>query len=413
MEEVLRGQRVRRAALAGVRVADFSWVLGGPICTKYLALMGAEVIKVETRRRIDIFRMRARGADGQPLVNQGPSFNAINHSKLSCTLNLTKPEAVDIAKRLVGVSDVVIENFAFGVMDRLGLGYAVLRKINPAIIMLSSSGLGRTGPDREVVAYGNNLQAFTGLTGLIGYEGGRHRGIGTSWTDQLTGVTAAFAILAALHHRRRTGAGQFIDLSMTEATLAQLPEAILDYTMNGRVQRPMGNQHGTCAPHNCYPCIGHDKWVAITVQNNAEWRGLCQAMERPDLAEDERFADQYRRWLNRAALDAIVADWTRQHTSYGAMEILQNAGVPAGPSLNAKELVEDPQLRSRGLFVEADHPEAGRKQGYTLPWQMDPAPALNYKAAPLLGEHNEYVFSKPLGLDLGEIERLRAELVIY
>lgn len=413
MEDIPTGLEVRRAALAGVRVADFSWVLAGPICTKYLALMGAEVIKVETRRRIDIFRMRARGADGQPLVNQGPNFNAINHGKLSCTLNLTKPEAVNIAKRLVGRSDVVVENFAFGVMDRLGLGYPVLREINPAIIMLSSSGLGRTGPDREVVTYGNNLQAFSGLTGLIGYEDGRHRGIGTSWTDQLTGVTATYAILVALYHRRRTGQGQFIDLSMTEATLAPLPEAVLEYTMNGRVQGPMGNQHGMCAPHNCYPCIGHDKWVAIAVQNEAQWRGLCRAMERPDLAQDERFADQYRRWLNRAALDAIVADWTRQRTGSAVMEILQDAGVPAGPSLNAKELIEDPQLRWRGLYAEADHPEVGRKLGYRLPWQLDPGCALNYKAAPLLGEHNDYVFSELLGLGSGDIERLREERVIY
>ncbi|MCL5957994.1 MAG: CoA transferase [Chloroflexi bacterium] len=299
------------------------------------------------------------------------------------------------------------------VNHRLGLGYEVLRELNPAIILLSSSGLGRTGPEKEVVAYGNNLHAYSGLTSMVGYERGRPRGTGGTWADPLTGITAAYAILAALHYRKRTGRGQFIDLSMTEATLAQLPEAVLDYTVSGKVRGTSGNRDDVFAPQNCYPCTGYDKWVAISVENDEQFRALCSVIGRPDLADDVRFSDGFARWTNQDELDPIIGEWTRGRSHYEATAALQAAGVPAGPSVNAAELVNDPHMLERGLYAIVDHPEVGKTHGYKLSWRFENGPSLKFTRAPLLGEHNDKVLQDLLHLSPEEIQRLKDESVIY
>lgn len=384
--------------LQGIRVADFSWVLAGPICGRYLAAMGAEVIKIESSRRPDQTRTGVMGEDGRPLLNRSPNFNVNNYSKLSCTIDLTRKEGQQLAREIVQVSDIVLENFGYGVMERFGLGYDELRKIRPDIIMLSSSGLGRTGPERNYVAYGHTLHAYAGVTAITGYHGGPPRGVGGVWSDPVTAVTATFAVLAALHHRAMTGEGQFIDLSMGEATAALLVEPLLDYQLNGRVWGVRGNDHEVWAPHGCYPCKGEDRWIAIAVTNDHQWQALCEVLGAAELRTDPRFATATRRWHHRRDLDQQVAERTRAWDAWDLTHRLQEVGVPAGPSLDVEQFVHDSHIKERGFLLTVEHPEVGARLVPRLPWRMDPAVTERYEHAPLLGEHNEYVFRAVLGL---------------
>ena len=402
---------MQKLPLEGIRVADFSWVLAGPHCTQWLGLMGAEIIKLETNKRLDMMRMSAF-AEGKRDIERAGAFHMLNYNKKSCTLDLTQPKAIEIVKKLVKISDVTVENFAPGVIDKMGLGYTVLKSIKPDIIFVSSSGLGSTGPDRGHVAYGSTLHSFSGLCSITGYAGGPPRTIGGTYTDPLTGVTMTFAILAALYHRAKTGEGQFIDLSMAESTIAQLPEAIMDYTMNSRVAAPSGNEDGAMAPHGCYPCKGNDKWVAIAVSNDAEWKSLCHAMGNPDWCKEKRFADQYSRYRNKTELDKLVGEWTKNYTNYEVMQILQKAGVAAGPSTNIDDMVADPHLKERGLYKELDYPDIGKRPIVAAPWKLSRGFA-DYKIAPHLGEHNEYVFHELLKMPHDDIKKLMEEKVIF
>lgn len=390
--------------LAGIRVADFSWVAAGPIATEFLAVLGAEVIKIESAARSDL-------AGGGPL---SPMYYACNYSKLSCSLNITKPEGLALAKEIIKKSDVVIDNFAAGTMDRRGLGYEALREIKPDIIVVSAGGLGRTGPYKDHVIFGNLAEAYSGLDSVTGYEGGPPGEPGSPWSDPLNGCYIAFAMLAALKHRRTTGEGQYIDISMSQVCSVQLPEPILEYTIYGTVPGPTANIEEGAAPHNCYPCLGEDKWVAIAVTNEAQWAGLCRAVGNPSWCREERFADGHRRFQHRQELDRLVGEWTRQHTAQQVMEILQAEGVPAGPSHNAKESLEDPHLRATGYYVPIEVPEAGPALLAGLPWRLHPNPAgYSYGKAPQLGEHNSYVFGDLLGISEDEITALAQQGVIY
>ena len=389
--------------LEGVRVADFSWVAAGPISTKYLAILGAEVIKIESARHPDTLRRLGNTA-----------HSVVNYSKRGCTLNINEPKGLALAKEIIKKSNVVIDNFAYGVMDRLGLGYEALREIKPDIIVVSAAGLGKTGPYREHVAFGMLVESYSGLHGITGYEGGPPRDLGSPWSDPLNGCYLALAMLAALKHQRCTGEGQYIEFSMAEVVSAQLPEAILDYTLYGTVWEPRGNIEEGAAPHNCYPCLGEDKWVAIAVTTEREWTGFCSAIGDPPWCHEERFADGYRRFQHRQELDGLVGEWTGQHTAHQVMEVLQAQGIPAGPSHNAKELVEDPHLQEQGFYVPIEVPEVGPVLMAGLPWRLHPNPAgYNYGKVPQLGEDNSYVFGELLGLSESEIAALVERGVVY
>jgi benzylsuccinate CoA-transferase BbsF subunit len=401
-----------RLPLSDVTIADFSWVLAGPRCTSWLGAMGARVIKIEGPRRPDQFRSIAIHEPGHDDAESSGAFHGLNFSKLGCTIDFTLPEGVALARRLIAVSDVVIENFAYGVMQKVGLTYDVVREIRPDIIMVSSSAMGQTGPDRAHVAYGNLLHTFSGLNSVTGHPGSDAGSLGGTFTDPLTGTTLVFVVLAALWHRRHTGEGQFIDVAMTEATMMQLPEFILDYTVNSRVARPHGNADGVAAPNNCYPCRGDDRWVAISVRDEDEWSAFCRALGEPAWARDPCFSSQLARFEHREELDAHVAAWTRQLAPEEAADLLQRAGVPAGPSENAAELYDDPHLRRRGFFVDVEHPVVGKKPVMRLPWLLAPGPNGQYSPAPLLGQHNDVVFREILGLSDGELGELRAKGVI-
>jgi benzylsuccinate CoA-transferase BbsF subunit len=372
-----------------------------------LADMGAEVIKVESSRRIDPCRMVPPFPDGvQQGVNSGGQFNTYNRGKLSTTLDLTRPEAVEIARRLVSVSDVVAENFSAGVMTRLGLGYEDCRAVKPDIIYLSLSGYGATGPNKDYVSYGMQLQAFTGIASLTGYVNGPPRNLGTPIADTVGGLVGAFGILAALHHRKLTGEGQFIDVSQCEALAALCPEAILDYIMNGRVQGPAGNRDDAMAPHGVYRCRGDNNWVSIAVSTEEEWQALCAVIVKPHLAQEPRFADTLSRWHNQDELDRIVSAWTIGHGDYEAMHILQDAGVPASAVLSNSQMVKDPHLTARGLCVEDAHPMTGRRTMAGCPWHLSRTPGGARSHAPLLGQHNEQVFCGLLGMSREEFDSL-------
>lgn len=399
--------------LAGVRVADFSWVLAGPHCTKWLAAMGADVIRVETHRRLDQFRRSAPFADGVADPDRAGSFHAINFGKRSVTLDLTQEAATAYARDLIAVSDVVVENFAHGQMERFGLSPAVVRALRPDVIMASSSGLGRTGPLRAHVAYGNTIHAYAGLTGLTGLPGGAPRGVSTTYTDPLTGVTQCLAILAALRYRDRTGAGCDIDLSMAEATMALLPEAFMDYAMNGRIAAPEGNRDRQHAPQGVYPCAGEEHWLALTVRSEREWQSLCAALREPTWTTDQRFATAEARRDNHDALDELIAAATRGGDRAELVSQLQAAGIAAGPSMTVADLLADPHLAAREFFIAPDHPLTGARRLPGIPWRSEPAIGVSIASAPMVGQHTREVLVDLLGIDAAAVDQLIETRIAY
>lgn len=401
--------------LGGIRIIDFSWIHAGPQDTMWLAVMGAEVIKIESRQRMDLMRQysRAWSEEAGGGINSSPIYAVLNYSKKCCTLNLSQPRGIELAKELIRQSDVVVESFGTGVMDRFGMSYNDLKEIKPDIIMLSVSSLGSTGRYGSYRGNAPTTHAFSGLCSITGYPGEEANLMGAMWADHESALMGAYAIMSALHHRQNTGEGQYIDLSMTEVVISTIPEAFMEYTMNKKLKKPMGNQDEVTAPHGCYRCQGDDKWIAIAIANDEEWQSFVAAIGNPDWSIEERFSDPYRRWKNQEELDKLVEQWTIKHTTFEVLEILQKAGVAAGPSYNAEELLRDPHLKERGFLMEFDHPEMGKGTLPRLPWIVDGTPTGYYKPAPLLGEDNEYVFTQLLGMSPAEMESLVDQKVIY
>lgn len=413
-----------RRALAGLRVIDLSQIFAGPYATKLLADMGADIIRVECAARSGrggaLPKMKPGGVFGASFpdgdtgdrsYNRFAYYNEINRNKYAITLDLTKPLGVDVFLRLVRISDVVVENFTPRVMKNLGLDYPVLKETNPQIIMISLSGYGQDGPYRDYVAYGEGIEAMTGLSKLTAYPDGTPLKPGVAYADATSGLHAAFAILAALRYRRLTGEGQYIDLAMREAVTPLMAEAIMDYVMNSRVARPMGNRHRSMAPHGCYRSRGEDEWVVIAISSDEEWRSLCQVMGEPLWTRDQKFATLPARLANLEELDRLIEEWTSQYDHIELMNMLQQAGVKAGAVLNIEELVHDPHLKERGFFEQLAHPEAGTHLYPGVSWRMTKTPGRLRLPAPCFGEHNDYVFSELLGMSKEEILRLAEEEV--
>lgn len=390
-----------KQALDGIRVADFTWVWAGPASSKYLASMGAEVIRIESRSHVDTAR------------NSASLFTTLNYNKKSCTINLQTAEGIRLARELVAASDVVAENFLPGVTERLGLGYEALCEVKPDIIMMSSSAMGRGGPLSHYSAYGDIIFSYSGHAYLTNYPGRSPRSLAGYWGDLLTGMTSAFGILAALHYRERTGKGLHIDLSMVESTLSLLPEPIMDYLANHRNATPKGNEDEIGAPHGCYPCLGNDKWIAIAVFTDEEWTVLCKVMGRNELLKDSRFSSQGNRWQHRRALESIVTEWTQKHRADELFHTLQKAGVSAGPSYSIEELIHDRNLTERGFLVEIQSAEMGDQLVTGLPWKLEGQAPRTYRSAPALGQDNDYVFQELLGLTPQEQKALEEQRVIY
>ena len=404
---------MKRAALEGVRIADFCWLWAGAYATGLMALLGAEVIKIESMARVDPSRMMTLTI-GQAFegVEHSPVFNSINLNKLSVKLNLKLPKAVELAKKIIQISDVVTQNMRPGAMDKMGLGYETLREVKPDIIMLSSSSFGAEGPLRRYGGYAPSFAAYSGLTHLTGYSDAPPNPM-TGSTDLMSATTSAFAIIAALNHRQNTGQGQHIDLSSVESLAVFTGDALMDYIMNGRVRSRRGNQDDIMAPHNCYRCRGDDKWVSIAVSKENEWQAFCQVMGNPDWTRDEKFSDAYCRWKYQEELDRLVTEWTVNYTHYEVTEMLQKVGVAAMPSFSNQEIFSDPHFKERKLAVEVEHPVMGKQVVLGAPWKLSETPAKVTKASPTMGENDEYVFGELLGMPSSEIKQLIEEQVIY
>jgi crotonobetainyl-CoA:carnitine CoA-transferase CaiB-like acyl-CoA transferase len=404
-----RSEPAAKRPLDGVRVLDFTWAWAGPFATLQLAHLGAEVIRLETAKRACVTRSIPPFADDQPGPNRAGYFNQYNQGKRSVTLDIRSPEAAEIVKRLVKISDVVVENFAAGVMQRMGFGYGALRAIKPDIIMLSISGYGQAGPYSGYIAYGPPAGALSGFFATTGYEGMPPAEIGISYADPNAGIWAANLVLAALLHRAETGEGQYVDLSQWEAALMMMGEGLMEHAMNGRTPERIGDHDPQLAPHNTYKALGdQEKWVGISVADEEEWRALCSVIGDAALADDPRFATMALRKQNEAALDEMITRWTSTRDRWQTTRALQKAGVAAYPALSNKDLAESEHLHERGFLVALEHPEVGKRIHAGVPWTMSGTPTKVRAPAPLRGADTDSVLRDLLGYSQDEIERLRA-----
>jgi benzylsuccinate CoA-transferase BbsF subunit len=400
-----------RLPLQGVRVTDFCWAIAGPVTTKFLALFGAEVIKIESRNRLDGGRLGFPFLEGKPGVNKSGYFANHNTSKLSIRLDMTKPEARAIAKRLAAVSDIVSESFSAGVIQSWGLSYDELKKAKADLIMISLTMQGQTGRYARHVGFGRTLASLSGIDFLTGWPDGEPAGPNQPYTDLVVPWFGVTTILAALRHRERTGQGQYIDLAQLEASMHFVAPAILDATVNHRAMARDGNRNAGAAPHGVYRCKGTDRWIAVAVLTDAHWRNLCNAIGRPELAADTRYATLLGRKAREAEVDQLVEAWTSQRDPHEAVDLLDRAGVPASVVANGEDLHRDRQLQHRAHLRVLEHPVMG-KRTYSAPsFRMSRTPD-DMRRAPLLGEHNDYIYGEVLGMSKGEVEDLQQRGII-
>ncbi len=392
-------------ALRGARVLDFGRAVGVPFATQVLGWLGAEVILVEnmsfmTNRTLPPFAQAVAG------VNRSGIFNLMNSGKLSVTLDVRTAEGKKIARELAAISDVVTENLPYGAMEKAGLGYDDVRKINPSIVYLSLSAFGRSGPMKDAVSFHSGVAFASGLAAVTGYPNGHPRMAGSVLPDFVGASYGALALLEALYHRAQTGQGQYVEVSMSEAQTAVLPEAIADYSLNRIEPRRVGNRHKTKAPHNVYPSRGELKWVAVSVETDQEWRRLCAAIKRPEWLADPRFSTKARRHKNQGALDDLIASWTRDRDAEAVAALLQGNSVAAFPVFDSGELLRDPHLIERGFVTSVQHAEAGIRPMGTTAWMIDNQRPPDIMPAPLLGEHNEYVLQELLSIPGNDFQAL-------
>jgi benzylsuccinate CoA-transferase BbsF subunit len=377
-----------KSFLHNIRILDFTWALAGPYATRLLADFGAEVIKVQSplmEAENDAF---SRGY-----------YDTWNRNKLGITLNLNEPEGVTLAKKLVAISDVVVENFMPRVMFNWGLDYANLQKIKPDIIVVSMSVMGQKSPRRNYGGYGPTVHALSGMTQLTSFPGQPPLGPGFSYADHVTGLYASMMLLAALEERRKTGKGQYIDISEVDIMKGLLP--------NIDELKPMGNNSPIVAPHNVYKCKD-ERWCAIAVFTEEEWRGLKKVLGNPPWAEDKKFASLSERLDYRDELDKIITAWTQEHTAEEVMSLLQKNGVAAGVVQDAADLANDPRLKERGFFIK----DTNTPFSDATPIKMSGAGVEYRQAAPSLGQDNEYVYGELLGISEKERVRLKERRII-
>ncbi|WP_068637360.1 CaiB/BaiF CoA transferase family protein [Thauera butanivorans] len=400
--------------LQGIRIINFGWVWAGPVVGQTLGFLGAEVLKIESRARIDMTRNLPPFAEGVP----GPDRSLSNHAcwagNGSVMVDLKHAEGRELVMKLIAESDVVIENFGPGVMERLGFGYEALRAARPDIILFSMPAAGLYGPLDHVRTYGLSLTSLTGLDSLVGYEGGPPIPVENAYSDPFAGIFGGFAILAALHHRRSSGQGQHIDFSQQEAVMQMVGPAYMDYALNGRSGGPRGNRHptGAAAPHGVFPCAGDDRWIAIAVGSDAEWAALAEAMGSPAWACEPALASVAGRVQAIDRIHAEIAAWTRGHDDRSLATRLQAAGVAATPVLAVADLLDDPHYRARGTFIEVRHPLGFDETLYGGYVKMSRTPAV-VRPGPVMGQDNDRAFLDILKLPAEEYQRLKESQVIY
>ena len=403
--------------LEGLRVLDLSRVFAMPYAAGYLADLGAEVIRVEACHLPDSrLQLHAlpNNESGDRFWERSGAFHTLNRGKRSLTLDFRSDEAMRILKRLIPLSDVLIENYTPRVSRRFGLDYPSLRQLRPNIIAVSNTGYGHSGPWSSYGGVAATLESIHGTGAYMAYDGVPAK-IGNSYTDFIAAWTALFSIMAALVYRARTGRGLWIDLAMYQVGAAFMGEGILEYAFNGQSQRPLRNRHLSYSPHGCYPCRGDDQWVVLAAQDQAQWKALCTALGQPSLAEDPRYADPESRLQRQEEINAIIRRWTRRRDKYRVMHRLQGLGVPCGPVLKSRDLFLDPHFKARGFFEWVRHsPDSslGRRPYLSRGWRFSEIKPGIQGPGPALGEGNLYVLRDLLGLDPREIERLEREQVI-
>ncbi len=400
--------------LSGVRVLDATHQLAGPQLTRLLGDLGADVIKIESVQHADTARLMGAILPGDgPNYERCSNWNWVNQNKRGLTLNLKDERGLAIFKALAQEADVVAENFRPGAWDALGLGYDVLRKLNEGIILVSISGYGATGPWRLHPSFAGPWEQATGFSYFSGYPGGQPL-TRVVWEDSANGMMGAFAVLIAFWHRRRTGKGQFIDLSAIESITCMNAEALLDFQINGRTWERIGNQHrfGKAAPHGCFRCQGEEAWLAVAVRTEAEWHAFCTALNAPEWTGDARFATREARLLNAATLSALIEQRTITMDRWELMHQLQASRVPASAVASGWDSIEQARLgRPLSPTIEVDRNYVGRRTSTGLPFRMSRTPPVISRPAPMLGEHNHELVQSA-GVDRTMIEELERDQVI-
>lgn len=388
-----------RLPLEGVKVADFSWVGAGPRATKDLADLGATVIKIESRKRLDLGRMSPPFAGGKRDPDGSAFFAITNTSKMGVTINLSDPRGVEVAKKLVAWADIVVENFSFGYMERIGLSSATLQAIKPDIIQVSVSVAGRKGPLGPMRGYGNSAAALSGLASLSGWPDRGPHMPPFAYGDVVAPMFATVAMLAALEHRRRTGEGQHIDISQVEPLVHVLADELAK-VQQGSSGKP-GNRSGRYAPHGAYPSRGSDQWIAIAVRDDSEWEKLADAAG----IKDPRFTTFDGRKANEDALDAALSAWTSGFDKHVLADRLSGLGIPAEPVNDGRDVFTDPELIERGHYRPITHGKLGKMDMPAPPLRFSDS-AIRIGAPPNLGEHNHAVFVDLLGMNEAEVREL-------
>ncbi|MBU4316715.1 MAG: CoA transferase [Proteobacteria bacterium] len=402
--------------LEGIRILDFSWVWAGPAATMRLADLGAEVIKIEGHNRMDILRRTINWPLYEPTpktcpINQGMSYNSVNQNKKGLTLDLTNPQGLALALKLVKTCDMVIDNMRPGAMDKLGLGYEALKAVKSDIIVAASSSHGLGGPLSNYLGFATVHHAVGGGTYISGHPDDHPTHGSTGDADVLNAVTTAYAMMAALVHRAKTGEGQFIDYSQSEGVSSVIGEILLGYQMTGEIPRRTGNAHPIFAPHNVYRCWGVDRWVALEIHTDEEFKTLASLMNQPEMTDHERFSTMKSRKEHEKELDAVIEKWTRQRDRDWMVNELMQAGLYVAPCRDAADIYADRHIQKRGSLSMIDHPEMGKLKLMGPPWQFSSFKKPN-QHAPLLGEHNRYVLEGILGLNEDQMEALRKEDII-
>lgn len=398
--------------LAGVRVLAFTTGAAGPTVAKQLGEFGAQVINIESRRHPDTHR----GGANRARWNVSPTYIKLHRNKLSFTANMTTEAGCELVARLVRVSDVVLDNFSLGVMGRWGFDYEHLRRLRPDIIAISLKGLGSTGPHARYVTWGPNLTALFGLTHLWNHPEALQptAEARAQHPDFMSGVCGAFAVMAALIHRQKTGEGQFIDGAQVEAGASLLGPSYMEYTLNGASPQPQGNRQPGAAPHGAYRCLGGDRWCTIAVYTDGDWASFRRVLGDPPWATEARFQTLLGRQRHRVELDGLLESWTAQHDAYEVMHLLQAAGVEAGVVQDVEDHFErDEQYRARGFLVELQEPELGTLVTEGLPIHLSATPGGLRTHAPLLGEHTEEICREVLGLSDEEVGHLTEQKALY
>ena len=389
-------------ALEGIRIIDMTHNQAGPACTQILAWLGADVIKLEEPGKGDVARTNMRDQDSDSLF-----FLILNANKQSLTLNLKTEEGKELFKKVIETADVLVENFSPGALDRLGLGYKVLSKINKELIYATIKGFGTYGPYSEFKSFEPIAQAMGGAMCATGFPENPPTYVWPAIGDSGTGMHMAIGILAALQQRNSSGKGQEVEVSMQDSVANIMRISLRDHQRLGGVQERTGNQLGKNVPGSTYPCApgGRNDYIYIFAQQQM-WKAFSNAIGRPDIIEDPRYATPESRWDNRETLNAIIEGWTRQKTKYEAMRILGDAGVPSGACQDTGEILEDPHLKEREMIIDIDYPPRGKYKTVGCPIKLSDSPA-EIKRPPTLGEHTEDLLGKLCGVTPEDFTKLR------